>query len=490
MSDPKPIGTVVAPAAGGGVWINIGATTQMPTGLFENQAAFCAALTEAIETAEAIMATANGMDEKAKDAEKRDARVGDVWRYKSTSETYDVRVTSDACGDDPRLYAGEVIAGARKGHTATRWGIGYGADAYGHGWTLVSRAAPEAPSEEFTDEERRALLRELKVGSGVYLAGEEATVYAAAIRCDDTMSEPGCLKGSAAGLDAVLRLRRSKAAAQLGEMLPNGFAVGTTLSAYGVKGTICRAPSGTDLETGAWLTVEGSPPQWCPAYDVRRLPPPTESISGGASVPGKTAHAAAAVEAFKRAQDIYDGKGVPLSTAGSPAAVAKPSAPLCPTPNCGTTLRPGSQPDTAHLLRCSRCSWCGTAERLAEARKPDPGNEIGAFLCPTRCTFRKSAEQRGGGDGYAHFDPHTRTHRCACGWSGGPLLAAAKREATKPKMRFKVGDRVMFAEGQAIAKCQVMAINGHLYDVVESICGRERHHAIAESDLSPLPEGT
>lgn len=105
-------------------------------------------------------------------------------------------------------------------------------------------------------------------------------------------------------------------------------------------------------------------------------------------------------------------------------APAAPPGPSCP--HCTTLLRAATTPGAEGLLRCSHCSWLGTAERAA-------AKAVATATALPKCPCCEKPVSRSPYGGY----------RCACGWAGGDALAEAGRASRRKAHRFAVGQWVV-----------------------------------------------
>lgn len=287
-------------------------------------------------------------------------------------------------------------------------------------------------------------------------------------------------KRRAYGDDAAKAEATKQKGEPLGEMLPNGFRVGeevehySTLDNHWERVAIVRPHPAhvaiADANAAVFKRASGAafPYGWDPLVSqtreplFRRLSPPAQPESASEQLGALV----------KELGGTWTSYHQPVALPGGAVTYAKPAAPLCPCCRDTPLRLVGEAQD---VYRCGHCSWTGSAEKLAaavaESRVFDPGP--GDPDCPA-C------------DGELHMGHHGIYECCRCSWKGGPLLAAAKREACKPKMRFKVGDRVhvQLAHIAFVFTAQVMELVDGGYVVADYM---ERAHNVSEADLQPWP---
>ena len=523
MSERR-VGTVVAAAEDGGVWIDIAPLPDMTgytTMIREAQAALWRTALTWVEMPAAerfgTTATEDSMASEAKDwrdaypkGTRFEAFIGRDWTvcvsrgagpglalYCETADTHETLYrTEDSCrplpapaaakGEKREPRVGDVWRGGKSSWTVTvtapcettasgRWIVGRASDNPGHvgrwwfdpSWTLLP-PGPE-PAEEFSDEERRAVAEQ----RGQPWSQPEWRAYTAACEVGtEALGHAMCGYWSA-GLDAVLRLRRDKAAAK-GEAPRDGW----LRDGMRIKSCGTGEEYTAQAVAGGWVVMGRNGSANSAVISASTLQACYEPVAPAPPQSASTTTAKVSVDP-SASQPTRKWTGEKTTTA-KPAA---PHGPLCPCCKDTHLRRVG---ETGDMLRCGHCQWTGSFARLREAHRPGPSVAVVGIACPA-C------------GGTARIG-HNGIYACeSCAWSGGEQLAKQRRAGKE--RRYKVGDRVSFGgtQGQVMAVVEggyvVAAREHHGWHVVTGPDGkprsvedwREVRHNVNEADVAPWP---
>lgn len=454
--NPQPVGTVIGPAPGGGVYINITGPI-VPEMTEERRAEVMAVLRKLSTDSVAIIpeGTEARIEEIMATSEAKGGEFTDEERVALGRELSSRRWTAEetAAWDTASPWSGRRLPCGSKDYSVV------GLDA-----VLALRKGKGAPAKA---EREPRMPRPGDVWAGPY-----------GVRCRLSLGPDGalmeeriapnpcppkrCYRDGRHFIESPAWTLITPAPDPLGEMLPNGFRVGEEVESQ-TNGGWERRTVARDMGDG-WVSFTN---RGCNhVASIRRLSPPAQAQS---DLPDLAAMAA---------------KGQLFSATQAIAGVCRPAKPLCPCCRDTPLRLVGEAQD---VYRCGHCHWTGSAERLAEARKPGDTEYTAALDCPACRAPHHTARRTANG-----------IYACPCGWSGGEQLAKQRRAAKE--RRYKVGDRVSFGglRGQVMAvldggyKLVAMELAGERApmdgEIFPQPIFREVVHNVSEADLRPWPK--